>query len=97
MDRKVPFPTMPEAPREFNARWASDLIRSLDQMLALMYNPGEGRFTTATFTLLPTSDYGLENGALVLAGDQLHVVVPYKARPAGLSATTSIGTVSVTV
>lgn len=97
MDRRTAFPTIPEPPREYAFRWASDLVRSLDQILTILYNPGEGRFTTATFTNLPTTDSGLEPGALVLVGDQLHIVVANKSRPAGVSAVSSLGTVTVTV
>lgn len=97
MDRRTAFPTIPEPPREYAFRWASDLVRSLDQILTILYNPGEGRFTTATFTNLQTTDTGLSPGSLVLQGTQLHIVVPYISRPAGLSATVSLGTVTVTV
>lgn len=97
MDRRSAFPIIPEAPRDYTSRWGSDLVRALDQILTLLYNPGEGRFTTATFTNVPTSDVGLGNGALVQQGDQLFVVVPYKSRPPGVSATGSLGTVTVTV
>jgi hypothetical protein len=97
VDRRVPFPTIPEAPREYSPRWGSDLVRSLDQILTLLYNPGEGRFTTAVFTNLPSTDAGLENGSLVLQGDQVFIVVPYKSRPVGVSAAVGLGNVTVTV
>lgn len=96
MDRRVAFPVYPDARREYEFRWASELVRALDQLNVILRNPGEGRFTTATFTNLPTSDYGLENGALFLQGNQLFVALSNRPMPPGFSATARLGQVTVT-
>lgn len=96
MDRRSPMPVYPDPPREYTNRWASDLVRALDQLNVLLRNPGEGRFTTATFTNLPLNDKGLEPGALFRVGNQVLISTVDKAYLAGLTGTTGLGTVTVT-
>lgn len=96
MDRRSPLPIYPDPPREYTSRWASDLVRALDQLNVLLRNPGEGRFTTATFTNLPLNDKGLEPGALFQFGNQVLISTVDKAYVAGLSATSAVGTVTTT-
>lgn len=97
MDRRTVFPVYPDPQPVYTPRWAADLVRALDQLNVILRNPGEGRFTTATFTNLPTNDVGLEVGALFLQGNAVYVVVQNKTYPAGLSASVGLGTVTVTV
>lgn len=96
MDRNTPFPNFPDPRRDYDFRWASDLIRALDQMSVLLRNPGQGRFTTLTLTNLPTNDIGLENGSLWLNGNVLCVSLLNMAIPQGTQATASVGNVTVT-
>ena len=42
----------------------SEMVRSLSQLVTQLQNPGELRGTKITLTDLPTSDTGLEIGAL---------------------------------
>lgn len=97
MDRRTVLPIYPDPPREYTVRWAADLVRALDQLNVVLRNPGEGRFTTATFTDLPTTDVGLEPGALFRQDNVVYIVVANKSYPAGVSAAGSVGTVTVTV
>jgi len=96
MDRRTALPIYPDPPDIYARRWASDLVRALDQLNVLLRNPGEGRFTTATFTNLPTSDEGLEPGALFRSGNQLLIVLADRSYPAGYSVTAGLGSVTVT-
>jgi hypothetical protein len=97
MDRKSTLPIYPDPPREYSVRWGADLVRALDQLNVVLRNPGEGRFTTATFTNLPTVDVGLEPGALFRQYNVVYIAVLDKSYLAGVSAATALGSVTVTV
>jgi hypothetical protein len=97
MDRRTVLPIYPDPPQNYTARWAADLVRALDQLNVVLRNPGEGRFTTATFTNLPTTDVGLEPGALFRQGNVVYIVTENLSYPGGVSATASLGSVTVTV
>ena len=97
MDRKTPLPRFPAATAmTFNWQWAAQLVRALEQMTELLRNPGEGRFTTATYTELPSNDSGLEPGALFQLDGVVMVSRQRVAVPAGVSATGSVGSVTIT-
>ena len=96
MDRKNLYPVFSKAPVEYSKRYVDDLARSLNQLVYLLRNPGEGRNTTMVFTDLPTSGYGLEPGSLYHINGVVKVVLEYEAYSIGLQALGSVGTVSVT-
>lgn len=50
MSLKTPFPTLPAPPAEYDQRQQQDLIRSLEQMMRLLRNPGAARHTELTLT-----------------------------------------------
>jgi hypothetical protein len=75
----------------------SDLIKSLELFIAQERNPGEERSTKVTFTDLPTSDTGLEAGALYRIGNDVKISLADVAVPDSLSATASIGSVVVSI
>jgi|TARA_R100001015_G_C4629514_1_gene190428 hypothetical protein len=64
MSRQLVPPTFSLPPEEYDVRYFNDLIRSLSQLVTQLQNPGELRGTKITLTDLPTSDEGLETGAL---------------------------------
>lgn len=97
MDRRTANPIFPNAPKEYTARWASELVRALDQLSVILRNPGEGRFTQISITDLPTSDYGLEAGTVFRQGNLLLVSLPDQPYATGFQATGRVGTVTVTV
>ena len=51
-------------PEDYDRAYFDDVVRSLSQLVVQMRNPGELRGTKITLTDLPTSDAGLETGAL---------------------------------
>jgi hypothetical protein len=61
MSRQLVPPTFSLPPEEYDVRYFNDLIRSLSQLVTQLQNPGELKIT---LTDLPTSDEGLETGAL---------------------------------
>ena len=64
MSRQLVPPTFALAPDEYDAQYFNDMVRSLSQLVTQLQNPGELRATKITLTDLPTSDTGLEVGAL---------------------------------
>ena len=60
-------------------------------------NPGEMRGTKLTLTDLPSSESGLEAGSLYRIGNNVKISLLDVAVPDSLSATLSVGSVTVTV
>ena len=64
MSRQLVPPTFSLPPDEYDVQYFNDLVRSLGQLVNQLQIPGELRGTKITLTDLPTSDTGLEVGAL---------------------------------
>ena len=64
MSRQLVPPTLSLPPEEYDPQYINDMVRSLSQLVTQLQNPGELRGTKITLTDLPTSDTGLEVGAL---------------------------------
>ena len=64
MSRQLVPPTFSLPPDEYDPEYFNDMVRSLSQLVTQLQNPGELRGTKITLTDLPTSDTGLEIGAL---------------------------------
>lgn len=64
MSRQLVPPNFSLPPDEYDAQYFSEMVRSLSQLVTQLQNPGELRGTKITLTDLPTSDTGLEVGAL---------------------------------
>ena len=64
MSRQLVPPTFALPPDESDPQYFNDMVRSLSQLVTQLQNPGELRATKITLTDLPTSDTGLEVGAL---------------------------------
>lgn len=89
-------PRLPNAPTEYDFVFMADLIRALEVFINQQTNPGEGRATKITFTNLPTSDTGLEEGAVYRIDNRLYISLIDFAVPDGLVGSSSVGSVSVT-
>jgi hypothetical protein len=96
MDSRLVFPIFSAPPAEYDQRHIQDLVRSLDALVRVIKAPGEGRQTTIVLTNLQSNDYGLELGTIFEVGGALRVSVIYSPYVAGLSATASVGSVTVT-
>ena len=64
MSRQLVPPSFALPPDEYDPQYFNDMVRSLSQLVTQLQNPGELRATKITLTDLPTSDTGLEVGAL---------------------------------
>jgi len=73
MSRNLPLPYLPVPPQQYDQRYFAELVQSIALFMQQTRNPGEGRFTTVTLTDLPTSDTGLEPGALYNDGGTVKV------------------------
>lgn len=94
---QLPPPRLPNAPEEYEQSFMADLIRSLELFISQETNPGEMRGTKLTLTDLPSSDSGLEAGSLYRIGNNVKISLLDVAVPDSLSATLSVGSVTVTV
>ena len=86
---KVPAPYFSLPPQQYDSSYFADIVRSFAVFIHIATNPGEERATTMTITNLPDNDTGLEVGALFVTRANI-------PRPAGLSSTGAVGTVTVT-
>jgi hypothetical protein len=96
MDVRLVFPKFAAPPQDYDRKYFSDLVRSLEALVTVVQTPGEGRQTTIVLTNLTNNDYGLEPGTIFEVDGALRVSVLYKAYVLGLSATGSVGSVTVT-
>ena len=95
--RNIASPRLPLPIGEVDQTYIIDLVRALDFFIQQSYNPGEGRSTKLVFTAMPTSDVGLEVGTLYRLGNDVKISLLNIAGTNGVSATNSVGTVTVSV
>ncbi len=95
--RVINFPRFPDAPETYTQEHMDDLIRALGFFVDIVQNPGEGRATKTVLTDMPTSDSGLEAGTLFRIGNDVKISLLDTAVPDSASATTSLGSVTVSV
>jgi hypothetical protein len=90
-------PALPLAPLEYDQQQLSQLIG----VLRLYFNQLDSNVPLQMDGLrllnLPTSGYNLPDGTVFQVGEDLKIVVPYISYLYGVSATASVGTVTVTV
>jgi len=90
----TPFPRLPSPPQEIDARYLSDLVRALEIFLRQAQNP------QLNFQEVPTDGNNnlLQQGDIYIAdGGFLKVVGKTEIFSGSLSATGSVGTVTVAV
>ena len=97
MDRRLIFPQFEKPSENYDKRYFDNMVNMLNVLMVALRNPGEGRQSTMVLTNLPTNDSGLEPGAIFQVNGALYVSVPYRAFASGLSATGSVGSVTVTI
>jgi len=90
-------PRLPQPNGQLSIEYMYDLVSVLDVFIQQQNNPGEGRNTKIVFTALPTSDVGLEAGTLYRIGNDVKVSLLNIAGVDGISATISLGSVTVSV
>lgn len=90
-------PRLPNAPDSYDVQFMADLIRSLELFITQERNPGEERAEKITLTNLPTSDSGLEAGALYRHENNVKISLIDLAAVDGFSAASSLGSVTVSI
>jgi|TARA_R110001592_G_scaffold64079_3_gene196748 hypothetical protein len=95
--RKVVRPLFPQAPADYNQNYAAEVVRAFSVFLEQVQNPGDLRATTLTLTNLQDNNQGLEVGAVFQVNGVLHITLANQPYPAGLSATTAVGQVTVSL
>lgn len=95
MSRNLVRPFFPDPPRQYSQTYFSELVRSFSTYLVNMQNPGLSRATNITLTNLPTTDFGLEPGTLFQQAGFVKVALPNTPHVGGVSATASVGSVTV--
>ena len=96
MDMRLIPPVFPRPSSMYNEVYMSDLVRSLVSLVTYVRAVGEGRQTTIVLTNLATNDSGLEPGTIFQVEGVLRVPLLYSPYAAGLRATGSVGSVTVT-
>lgn len=96
MSRRLARPFFPVPPQDYDRTYFTEVIRAFSLFLQQVQNPGDARHTEMTLTNLQTHDQGLEVGALFNVDGFVKITRNNVPHPASLSATASIGSVSVT-
>ena len=94
--RKLVRPLFPSAPREYQQSYFSSVVQAFAVYLDQAINPGDLRGTQLTLTDLQTNDSGLEVGAIFQQDGILKITLSHKPHPAGVAASSAVGTVTVT-
>ena len=95
--RNLPAPFFPYPPDSYDQNYFSEIVRSFSLYIEQQRNPGEERATRITLTNLPSSDQGLEVGALFEFGGFVKITKAETPHCASNSATSGLGSVTVTI
>jgi hypothetical protein len=90
-------PALPLAPTEYDQQHMSQLIGALRLYFAQSDSNAALQLDGLRLLNLPTSGYNLPDGTVFQVGEDLKIVVPYISYLYGVSATASVGTVTVTI
>jgi hypothetical protein len=93
---KFKAPTLPMPTPAYDVNFMNQLTRALGNYFNLLDSTTPIQVDSIVLTNLPTTGANLPIGSVYKAGDALMIVVDYKAYAASLSATVTLGTVSVT-
>jgi hypothetical protein len=89
-------PALPLAPFEYDQQQFSQLIGVLRLYFTQLDSNVALQADGLRLLKLPTSGYNLPDGTVFRVGEDLKIVVPYISYLYGVSATASVGTVTVT-
>jgi len=96
MSRNLPLPFLPVPPAGYDQAYFAEVIRAISVYMQNERNPGEGRHTFMVYTDLQTDDSGLETGTVFNHGGFLKVAQLNTPHARGSSATSAVGSVTVT-
>lgn len=95
--QKFRSPALPLAPLEYDQQQLSQLIGALRLYFTQLDSNVPLQMDGLRLLNLPTSGYNLPDGTVFQVGEDLKIVVPYISYLYGVSATASVGTVTVTI
>ena len=95
--QKFRAPALPLAPMEYDQQHMSQMIGALRLYFAQSDSNAALQLDGLRLLNLPTSGYNLPDGTVFQVGEDLKIVVPYISYVFGVSATASVGTVTVTI
>jgi hypothetical protein len=90
-------PALPLAPMEYDQQHMAQLIGALRLYFSQSDSNAALQLDGLRLLNLPTSGYNLPDGTVFQIGEDLKIVVPYISYLYGVSATASVGTVTVTI
>ena len=93
---KFKAPTLPMPTTAYDVNFMNQLVRVLGNYFSLLDSTSPIQVDSITLTRLPATGAGLPVGSVYQNGDVLMIVVDYKTYAASLSATVSLGSVTVT-
>ena len=95
--QKFRAPALPLATPEYDQQQLSQLIGVLRLYFGQLDSTTPLQVDGIRLLNLPTSGYNLPDGTVFQVGENLKIVVPYISSLFGVSATASVGTVTVTI
>lgn len=95
--RNLTQPTFPMPPEEYDSSYMAEIVRAFSVFQQQIANPGEGRATNFTLTNLADNDSGLETNALFAQNGVVKIVRLNAPHPAGIEATSALGSVTVSI
>ena len=94
--RRLSRPQFPVPPQTYQQSYLASVVQAFSVFLEQNNNPGDIRATEITLTDLQTNDSGLEVGAVFQQDGNLKITLSHKPHPAGVAASSAVGTVTVT-
>jgi hypothetical protein len=94
--RSLVRPYFPIPPQEYSQEYLNEVIRAFSVFIQQIQNPGDARHTDLTLTALQSNDQGLEEGALFEVDGFVKISRSFNPHLAGVGATASVGSVTVT-
>ena len=95
--QKFRAPALPLAPLDYDQQQLSQLIGALRLYFTQLDSNVPLQADGIRLLNLPTSGYNLPDGTVFQVGEDLRIVVPNISYLFGVSATASVGTVTVTI
>jgi len=95
--QKFRAPALPLAPLDYDQQQLSQLIGALRLYFTQLDSNVPLQMDGLRLLNLPTSGYNLPDGTVFRVGEDLKIVVPNISYLFGVSATASVGTVTVTI
>jgi len=94
---KVPYPTIPIAPAEYDPSHQQTLQRLISNLIVLLNTNGPAQHSELTLTDLQDDDVALRPGSVYKSGNALHISTINTAAVRGAQATGGVGSVTVAI